>query len=276
MDIMATKRLLVSIEAVNRTRQELGEVENGIERLRKARLSASRVVLEQQRTQRFLNQAYRAQHQQFMDNISVMRTVGYIGRGLMSMWQAYTIGQMHVSESLGRVEDAQIAVNTALDLYGENSVVYLDAVDNLEKLEAAADKAKGNETAGLIGMGLTAVGVAAQVGTLLAKLELIGAVGAISIPIAFAVTGLFALQQAAEFVSHPTTETAPGGTGAAYPRGFIPGEYLDVSQRMPLPEGVGRGVNVNVTQINYGVPGAEDAGQRMVDLFNSIFNNEDE
>jgi len=275
MDIMATKRLLVSIEAINKTRQELGEVENGIERLRKARLRASRVVLEQQRTQRFLNQAYRAQHQQFMDNISVMRTVGSIGRGVLTMWQAYTIGQIYSAQAIQNLNEAQIWYNTTLDLYGEKSVVYQEAASKLEELERAANKAKGSETAGLIGMGLTAVGVAAQVGTLLAKLELLGTLGTISIPIAFAVTGAFALQQAAEFVSHPLTDPPIGGTAADYPRGFIPGEYLDVNQRMPLPEGVGRG-DITFTQINYGVSGAEEAGQRMLDAINEIFGALDE
>ena len=168
-----TSRILYSIEAVNKTREEFGEVENGLERLMKARLAASKVVLEEQRTQRYLTQAYQAQHQQFMDTISVMQSVGSIGRSVLTMWQAYTISQMHVSESLDRVAESQIWVNTALEIYGEASVVYQAAAADLEKLEAAADKAKGNETMGLIGMGMTAIGVAAQVGTLAAKLGLI-------------------------------------------------------------------------------------------------------
>ena len=269
-------RLTVRIDAVNRTRQEFAEVENGVERLRKARLAASRVVLEEQRAQRFLTQAYRAQHQQFMDSISVMRQVGYIGRSILTMWQAYTIGQMHVAESLDRVEEAQIAVNTALDLYGENSVVYQDAVSDLEKLEAAAEKAKGDQTMGLIGLGMSAVGVAAQVGTLAAKLGLIEELvlaGGIVIPMTIAL-GIRNLLKETDYWEEPDP-TLPPGPGNA------PGFRLDKWQGDILGGGIGDcfgggqgfggGGNVQITQINYGVEGAQDTLDSFEDLLNRLF-----
>lgn len=279
MDIMSlSSRLRVSIEAVNRTREEFQEVENGLERLRKARLRASRVVLEEQRTQRFLTQAYRAQHQQFMDTISVMRSVGYIGRSILTMWQAYTIGQIHVAESLSRVEEAQIAVNTALDLYGETSVVYQDAVSDLEKLERAAEKAKGNETAGLIGLGLTAVGVAAQIGTLAAKLGLIDELmlaGGIVIPITLAL-GLRNLLKETDYWEEGDPSLPPGPANA-------PGLRLDQLIGDLLGGGIGGGFGggqgfggggVSVVQINYGVEGAEDSVSALEDLLNNLLTNE--
>ena len=189
---------------------------------------------------------------------------------------------MHVSESLGRVEDAQLAVNTALDLYGENSVVYLDAVDNLEKLEAAADKAKGNETAGLIGMGLTAVGVAAQVGTLAAKLKLIDELalaGGIVIPIALAMAAINAMKQTDYYEEGdptlpPGPANAPGFRLDRLIQDWIGGGYEGVmggtGRTMGGPQGV------TITQINYGVEGESDSLDALQAAIDRMFNTGDE
>jgi hypothetical protein len=245
------------IEAVNQTRNAIQGAESDLERLRRARLDNARIVLEEQRTQRFLTQAYRAQHQQFMDTVSVMRTVGSIGRSVLGMWQAYTIGQIHTSESLRDVEEAQIAVNTALELYGENSVVYQDAVSRLDDLKDAADKARGNETAGLIGMGLTAVGVAAQVATLAAKLKLINELataGGIVIPIAI----LAGMEMAAPGETPtPMSDLLPfdvtkdqflAGGGGSYEDAFAEWRNQQMQQ----------GPSITINQVNYGVEGYEE------------------
>ena len=274
-----SSRIRYTIEAVNLTREEFQEVENGLERLRKARLQASRVVLEEQRAQRFLTQAYRAQHQQFMDTISVMRSVGYIGRSILTMWQAYTIGQIHVAESLSRVEEAQIAVNTALDLYGETSVVYQSAVSDLEKLERAAEKAKGNETAGLIGLGLSAVGVAAQVATLAAKLELLDELalaGGIVIPLVIAFGIREALKES-EYWEEADPSLPPGpGNAPGFRLDQMIGDLLGggIGGGFGGGQGFGGGGNVQITQINYGVEGAQDSIGNLEDLLNDIFRNE--
>lgn len=258
-------KVSILIEAVNNTRAATQGATADLERLRRARLDASRVIFEEQRTQRFLTQAYRAQHQEFMNTVSVMRTVGSIGRSVLTMWQAYTIGQIHVAESLKSVEEAQILVNTALDLYGEKSVVYQDAVSNLEDLEFAADKAKGNETAGLIGMGLTAVGVAAQIGTLAAKLKLIDELalaGGIVLPIAIAI-GIKNLLEDTPYWEEGDPNLPPGP-------GNAPGFRLDKWwEDMTTPSGAAGGGfggggggtrgGISIVQINYGVEGAQDS-----------------
>jgi hypothetical protein len=273
-------KVSILIEAVNQTRNAIQGAESDLERLRRARLDNARIVLEEQRTQRFLTQAYRAQHQQFMDTISVMRTVGSIGRGVLTMWQAYTIGQIHVQESLKNVEEAQIAVNTALELYGENSVVYQDAVSNLEDLEAAADKAKGNETAGLLGLGLTAVGVAAQIGTLAQKLELIDELalaGGIVIPIAIALGIRNALKDT-DYWEEGDPNLPPGP-------GNAPGFRLDKWwQDMTTPSGAAGGGlggggagargGIQITQINYGVEGAMESILALQNMLNDLIPEE--
>jgi hypothetical protein len=256
-------KVSVLIEAVNNTRAATQGATADLERLRRARLDASRVVLEEQRTQRFLTQAYRAQHQEFMNTVSVMRTVGSIGRSVLGMWQAYTIGQMHVSESLKNVEEAQIAVNTALELYGANSVVYQDAVSDLEDLEKAAEKAKGNESAGLIGLGLTAVGVAAQVGTLAAKLGLV------------AETAALAAGALIPFILGGMEMMAPGDTPTPM-SDLLP---FDVTKDQFLQGGGGsyedayaewrnqqmaQGPAITINQVNYGVEGYEETVEQII------------
>jgi hypothetical protein len=272
-------KVSILIEAVNKTRDAVQGAESDLEDLRKARLDNSRVVLEEQRTQRFLTQAYRAQHQQFMDNISVMRSVGSIGRSVLTMWQSYTIGQMHVAESLKNVEEAQLAVNTALELYGEDSVVYQDAKSRLEDLETAADKAKGNETAGLIGLGLTAVGVAAQIGTLAAKLELID-----EMAIAGGIVFPFVVAWSVREVLKDTPYWEEGDPNLPPGPGNAPGFRLDKWLGSIFPPltggggldagsgfGISSGGNIQITQINYGVEGAADS----IDLLAALFLEEE-
>ena len=257
----------ILIEAVNRTREGVQGAEADLERLRKARIESQKLTLEEARAVSYLRREYRAQHMAYYDAISVMRNVGSIGRSILTMWQAHNIAQLRVQESLKGVAEAQIWYNTALEIYGENSVVTLAALSELEDAQIRAKKAASDAEAGILGMGLTAIGVAGQVGALVLKLkelQMLTAAGAITLPVVVAVGLKWVYENLPEEYQAKANPNAPPGPANAnwgINLGAVIGDLLGSSGATGQGfGGGGTGVgHVEVTQINYGVKSAEDA-----------------
>ena len=185
---LGSGKVSILIEAVNRTREASQAAVGDIERLRKARLDAQKITLEESRTLNYLKRDYRAQHAVFFDTIGVMRTVGSVGNTVLGMWNSYQLSQLNVRQTTSDLADAQIELNTALELYGEGSVVYEAAKDRVKDLTDELERMKDEELIRNIGIVMTGAGATAQVvntvanlaakyGSVASALSTIGAVG---------------------------------------------------------------------------------------------------
>jgi len=167
------------ISAVNKTAEPFAEVENGVERLNQATMKASTLVFAEQRAQNFLIATYRQKYRAVYDTLGLMRNVGAIGNQIISIVNAQNIAQIRLRDSLIDVEDAQTRVNELLEIYPEDAAIVEDALDNLEDANRRVEDAQNANKATMIGMGLTAIGTAAQIGTLITRLGELGALGAL-------------------------------------------------------------------------------------------------
>jgi len=196
------------IEAVNQTREPFQEVENGLERLRKTRLDASRVVLEEGRAQSYLSQVYRYQYMAYYDHLSVMRSVGSLGNQLIGIVNQRNLAELRLGDALRDVSEAQTLVNTALDLYGEDSINYQAAWDNLTEAQARYKKAASDEGWGKLAVVQSMIGMLGITGQVILKIyELQKLYGTFS--------GIGAAVAAAEVAAGAVLGTTAGAAGAS-------------------------------------------------------------
>ena len=97
---MSTQRIRYLIEAVNQTAAPFAEIENGIERLNKARLKAASIVFAEQRAQQYLIQTYKLKYRSLYQTLGIMRDVGTIGSQIITMVNAENIAQIRLRDSL--------------------------------------------------------------------------------------------------------------------------------------------------------------------------------
>jgi len=237
------------IEAVNRTAAPFAEAKNQIEELNKATAQASTLVFAEQRAQNFLIATYRQKYRAVYDTLGLMRSVGTIGNQIISIVNAQNIAQIRLRDSLIDVEDAQLRLNTAIGLFGEDSVQYEAALDDLEKAQNRYADAANDEKWKDLGIAASLVGMTAQVGTLILRLgEIPGAWATITsltpivLPITVTLLGMATALEAIEYLKTTAQvaagEVAPGGTAPDFPAGYIPDEYLDIGETTgfdPIP-----------------------------------------
>jgi hypothetical protein len=162
------------------------------------------VTRELNRAQSGLRMATRVQNYEFTQSLQIMRGVGNIGQSLMSMWQAYEIGQIRVDAATRNVTKATLDVAQAQKLYdqylqdfGSESVLTKDALDKLneargrekDSLDGLA-KSQASVNAGYFTMGLNLFGVIGQVGMLYLKIEQMGGLSAALSPLTSALGGI--------------------------------------------------------------------------------------
>ncbi|MBA7476818.1 hypothetical protein ES707_12213 [subsurface metagenome] len=241
--------LTYMIDAVNKTAEPFGEVENGIERLNAATARSSTLVFAEQRAQNFLIATYRQKYRSVYDSLSLMRDVGTIGSQVLSIVNAQNIAQIRLRDSIIDVDDAQRRMNTAIGLFGEDSVQYESALDDLEAANRRVEDAQDDAKMAMVGMGLQAVGVVGSIGSLVIKIleipaawSLLASLGPIALPVVLTVLAAATTQQAIEFLQttaqEAARETAPGATAPGLPQGYIPDEYLDIGKTTgfsPIP-----------------------------------------
>jgi len=178
---MSTQRIRYLIEAVNKTAAPFAEAEGGIERLNKSRLEANKLVFAERRAQQYLIQVYRQKYSALYDTLGIMRDVGTIGSQVITMVNAENIAQIRLRDSLIDVEDAQRRLNTALGLFGEDSVQYESAIDDLEAANNRLKDAQNAAKTAMLGIGLQAIGTMGSIGLLILKITgetgLMGALG---------------------------------------------------------------------------------------------------
>ena len=163
-------RIRFLIEAVNKTEQPFKQAEVGLTTLNKARLEANTLVFAEQRAQQFLISTYRQKYSAVYDTLGLMRSVGSIGNQIISLVNSENLSQMRLRDTLLDVEAAQRMVNTAMELYGEDSVQYQAAWDNLtDAANRHRDALDADEWQDLA-MTLGIAGAIGQVGLLITKL----------------------------------------------------------------------------------------------------------
>ena len=167
---MSSKRITYLIEAINKTAEPFAGAEDSIKRLNKSRLEANNLVFAERRAQQYLIQTYRQKYRAVYDTLGIMRNVGTIGNQIITMVNAENIAQIRLRDSLIDVEEAQLRLNTALGLFGEDSVQYMDAVDDLEKANNRLEDAQEAAKWAMFGIGLQAIGTMAQIGLLILKI----------------------------------------------------------------------------------------------------------
>lgn len=127
-----------------------------------------------------MRMAIRVEMAPLIESARVLQDVGSIGRDVVQMWQAYTIGQLRIERAMRDVVDAQQEVAKWQELYnqylrdfGLNSATTKDASENLinayKKLKEANDaaaKAQRDMWMGYVGMALEIGGVVGQIANL--------------------------------------------------------------------------------------------------------------
>lgn len=111
-----------------------------------------------------------------LESARALSAVGSIGRDVVQMWQAYTLGQYRIERAARDVSDAQQDVvkwqqlyNQYLRDFGSDAAFTKDALDNLtaaqnnlNDVQAAAAKAQNDMNMGYVGMVLESTGVVAS------------------------------------------------------------------------------------------------------------------
>jgi len=178
----STQRVRYLIEAVNTTAGPFKDAEEDLKRLNKSRLEANTLVFAERRAQQYLMATYRMKYSAIYDTLGLMRSVGTIGNQIISMVNAENIAQIRLRDTLLDVEEAQLRLNTALGLFGEDSVQYQSAFADLEDATRRFEDAQNAATMALVGVGLQAVGTMAQIGYLILKLGELNAIGILGFP----------------------------------------------------------------------------------------------
>ena len=169
---------------VKQLNKEMREITSGMYGARRA-LSAMRTE-------------WKLQHAAWIEGARVMRDIGRMGRTLVSIWQAYTIGSLRVEQAqLGvsqaqenvrkatlSVSEAQERYNRYLEVFGEDSIYTKNALDalndaidaekksleDLEQAEKSAKKAQDDMAKGNITFALSFATVGAEVVTAIGHL----------------------------------------------------------------------------------------------------------
>lgn len=124
-----------------------------------------------------MRMAIRVSWAPLLETAQALNDVGRIGRDVVQMWQAYTMGQLRIERAMRDVADAQQEVakwqslyNQYLRDFGADSAITKDASENLidaykrlKETQEAATKAQSDMVFGFVGMGLEATGI---IGTL--------------------------------------------------------------------------------------------------------------
>ena len=246
-------------ETFNQINQALRQNKIGVDDARRATSELAKESRLYSGQMGIMRSEYRLQHQGLYDTISVMRNVGAVGNTVLQMWNAYNISQIRVKQATDSVAEAQERLNTALELYGENSAAYQAAEKALEDAERAANRARGDQVAGFIGMGLSAVTAAANVLTLYTRLDELGKIQDLTVTVKSIVSGLTDLDKVTSLIttigagltlSLAVTATAPAwlaglevllynltdGKGTSAMSGLLP-EDMHVTQQEIVEKG---------------------------------------
>jgi len=264
----AQGKVSILIEAVNRTREASQAAVTDIERLRKARLEAQKITLEESRTLNYLKRDYRAQHAVFFDTIGVMRTVGSVGNTVLGMWNSYQLSQLNVRQTTSDLADAQIELNTALELYGEGSVVYEAAKDRVKDLTDELERMKDEELIRNIGIVMTGAGATAQVVNTVANLaakyasvaSALSAIGTVAGPAAvgIATVGGLAALAVAGGPETPTPMAELAGPGALTQAEMMAGMTYEEKFAQ------WREAQITIIQNNYGIENPDEIVNRLM------------
>ena len=128
---------------------------------------------------------WKLQHAAWLEGARVMRDVGRIGKTLVGVWQAYTIGMIRVDRAQADVRkttkdlaQAQDVYNRYLEVFGEDSVYTIQALEDVESAQRAnedalkdAKKAQDDMNAGMLTFALSLPTVGADLITMVGHLR---------------------------------------------------------------------------------------------------------
>lgn len=118
------------------------------------------------RAQTAIRTTWRVYHAELMESMRVMRDVGYIGRNIVQMWQAYTIAQMRVADATRNVSSMMVdeviiqdALTRARQAGDEDRIIDLQiqlgrAHNDVAQAQRDVTKAQRDNIVGYIGIGL--------------------------------------------------------------------------------------------------------------------------
>lgn len=136
-----------------------------------------------------MRMALRTEMAPLLESAKVLNDLGRIGRDVVQMWQAYTLGQLRIERAARDAVDAQSEVaewqklyNQYLRDFGADSAFTKDASDNLTEAykhlkdaQDAAAKAQQDMTVGYVGMVLESASVVSSVISLITHVKMLQA-----------------------------------------------------------------------------------------------------
>lgn len=136
-----------------------------------------------------MRMALRVEMAPLLESAKILNDVGRIGRDVVQMWQAYTLGQLRIERATRDVVDAQKDVakwqqlyNQYLRDFGVDSSYSKDASENLtnaykhlKEAQDAAAKAQSDMTLGFVGMALESASVISNVISLATHIKMLQA-----------------------------------------------------------------------------------------------------
>ena len=173
----------VNVEGVSETMAGLGQVwqsfregETTAAQFNESMKSMSEGIYAQRRAMMLIRTEYKVSHATLMEFNRAMMNVAHIGQSMISIWQAYETAQLRVerlnrdlSDSTLDVAAAETLYNRYLKDFGADSAYTIDALDRLNDAKAREKdlldqvaKAQNENMLGNVGIGLSAMGIVAQ------------------------------------------------------------------------------------------------------------------
>ena len=192
-----------------------------------------------------IRMAVRVEWAAVLETSRAMMAVGRIGRDVLQMWQAYTLGQYRVEQAAKGVATAeedvakwQFLYNQYLRDFGSESAYTKNAYENLaaaqKQLQSAQEtsmKALSDMWVGYLGMGLTSFGIVASSIDLMYHVKVLKAItganeelggfaaawgAGIAIPVTLAIVGSIAIEEYLKELTKEPATTAPAGIQAVW------------------------------------------------------------
>jgi len=245
-------------------------------------------VYAMRRSLTLLRTEWRMQHQTLIATSRVMRDIGYIGRNIISMLQAYQISQIRiaqaqrdVAEATKTVAELQDRYNRYLEVFGEDSVFtkrayeeLQEAIENKQRAIEEVNRALQEQNLQYIGIGLsmgsfisqtiTAIGHLKELTTVLGGVKgalggVAGALGAIGAAIAFGLVYR-------EYVAKPAEERAKKIYGEQWEKMHpLQRQYLRQLEQVRIQQEITGDIGQQI------ISGLQWIGEQLGNLFREAF-----
>ncbi len=243
---MSSRRITFLIDAVNNAKGPLGETKSDLERLKAANADLANSVNTQMRSISLLNKEYKLQNYELYQAFGLLRNVGAVGNTLVSIVNSQNLAAINLRDAQRDLADAEAYAAQQLEIYGDKSVPYLAALDDVKEKAEDVKTAQDNILKTDITTAFQMAGAVGQVGNLVSELNkavtnagglqaalTLLATNPVTVTVAIAVVGaevlewLAGVQQKqldARYGAAPSEAGKPGEEGVV---GVWPGVYLD-------------------------------------------------